>query len=70
MNETTILTSLIDEYSGLYERHMKLLKMVQKIIPLLDEMEDSREKSKIVRLLVNTGQRLIEDLRIEEERED
>ena len=44
--------------------------MVQKIIPLLDEMEDSREKSKIVRLLVNTGQRLIEDLRIEEERED
>ena len=65
-----MLTSIIDEYTGLYERHMKLLKMVQKIIPLLDEMEDSREKSKIVRILVNTGQRLARDIVEQEERED
>lgn len=69
MEETTMITSLIDEYSGLYERHMKLLKMIQKIIPLLDKMEDSKEKSKIVRILVNTGNRLIEDM-VKEERED
>ena len=69
MEETTMIISLIDEYSGLYERHMKLLKMIQKIIPLLDNMEDSKEKSKIVRILVNTGNRLIEDM-VKEERED
>lgn len=69
MEEATMITSLIDEYSGLYERHMKLLKMVQKIIPLLDDMEDSKEKDKIVRILINTGHRLIEDLK-EKESED
>ena len=69
MEEATLITSLIDEYTGLYERHMKLLKMVQKIIPLLDDMEDSKEKTKIVRILINTGHRLIEDLK-EKESED
>ena len=69
MEEATLITSLIDEYTGLYERHMKLLKMVQKIIPLLDDMEDSKEKTKIVRILINTGHRLIDDLK-EKESED
>lgn len=70
MKEETLLTSLIDEYSGLYERHLVLLKMVQRIIPLLDRMEDSREKAKIVDILVATGKKLIRELDIEEESED
>lgn len=70
MKEEALLTSLIDEYSSLYERHLILLKMVQRIIPLLDEMEESKEKQKIVNILVSTGKRLIRELDISEESED
>ena len=65
MNQETLLTSLIDEYTNLYERHLKLLKMVQKIIPLIDSMEDSRERTKIIKILVNTSNNLLRDLDIE-----
>ena len=69
------LKELMDEYQSLATRHKKVLTMIDEMLPLMAELEDSKEKRKLCKILTLTAIELLDELRehkgmLEEEDEE